>query len=143
MKTAVLVIGIPGSGKSWVCDQLTEFFEYVPHDRYMANSGESYIKAILKTSLKADKPLLIEAPFSISEIKDPLEERGFKITPVFIIEKEAIVALRYRKREGKSIPPAHIKRQQTYRERAKKWKSFSGSSTAVLEHLKNLGSQTE
>lgn len=141
MKIVFMVIGIPGSGKSWVCEQLTELFEYIPHDQYIGNAGKPYFKAILKASLKAKRPLLIEAPFSISEIKEELEGRGFKITPVFILEKEAVVASRYRKREGKSIPPGHLTRMRTFAERAEKWRAFSGTAEEVLGHLVVIGSE--
>lgn len=139
MKTAYMVVGVPGSGKSWVCEQLTELFEYVHHDLYIGMAGQTYVKAIIKASRTAEKPLLIEAPFSISEIKEPLEASGFRVIPVFILEHPAVVAARYRKREQKSIPPAHITRLRTYAERAKKWNSFSGTSKQVFEHLKKIG----
>ena len=139
MKTAYMVVAVPGSGKTWVCEQIMHLFEYVHHDLYVGMAGGTYVKAIMKASLTAEKPLLIEAPFSISQIKDPLEERGFKIIPVFIIEQPAVIAARYRKREQKSIPTQHLTRMRTFAERAKKWKAFAGTSSEVLAHLKKIG----
>lgn len=139
MKTAYLVVGVPGSGKSWVCEKLTDKFEYVHHDGfiYLKQPG-AYLRAIFEASKTATRPLLIEAPFSISETKDPLEEAGFKVIPVFILEKPSVVSMRYQKREGKEIPKGHLTRMQTYSERAKKWNAFSGTSSEVLAHLKGV-----
>lgn len=140
MKKIYMVIGCPGSGKSWVCDQLKELFDYVHHDLYMGMTGDPYVKAIMKRSVDAKKPLLIEAPFSISQIKDPLEQMGFEITPVFIQEDHAVIADRYRQRENKEIPKGHLTRQETYRQRAEAWNAFKGTSNEVLEHLKSAAS---
>lgn len=140
MKKAYMVIGCPGSGKSWVCDQLKELFDYVHHDLYIGMAGDTYVNEIVKRSASAKKPLLIEAPFSISQIKDPLQQMGFEIEPVFIQEDPQTITERYLKRENKPIPKGHLTRQETYRSRADEWKSFKGTSSQVLEHLKNKAS---
>jgi hypothetical protein len=131
-----MVIGCPGSGKSWVCDQLKDKFDYVHHDLFIGMAGDTYVREILNRSKSATKPLLIEAPFSISQIKDPLEQMGFKITPVFIQEQPQVITDRYRARERKDIPKGHLTRQETYKQRAQEWKAFQGTSSQVLEHLK-------
>lgn len=135
MKKAYMVVGCPGSGKSWVCDQLKDKFHYVHHDLYIGMADGTYVNEIMRQANLAQKPLLIEAPFSISKIKDPLEQIGFKITPVFIQEDHSLIADRYRKRENKDIPKGHLTRQETYRQRADEWKAFKGTSSQVLEHL--------
>lgn len=136
MKKAYMVIGCPGSGKSWVCDQLKELFDYVHHDLFIGMAGDTYVTEIVKRSASAKRPLLIEAPFSISQIKDPLEKLGFQIEPVFIQEDLSVITERYLKRENKEIPKGHLTRQQTYNSRAQEWGSFRGTSDQVLEHLK-------
>ena len=136
-----MVIGCPGSGKSWVCDQLKENFDYVHHDLFIGMAGDAYVNEILKRAESAKRPLLIEAPFSISQIKDPLERAGFEITPVFIQEDHAVISDRYRTREKKEIPKGHLTRQNTYLQRADEWRSFKGSSAQVLEHLKSESSK--
>lgn len=143
MKKAYMVIGCPGSGKSWVCDQLKDAFDYVHHDLYIGMAGDTYVKEIMKRASDATKPLLIEAPFSVSQIKDPLEAAGLKITPVFIQEDRGIISDRYMKRENKEIPKGHLTRQETYRQRADEWKSFKGTSSQVLEHLKSEANSPE
>lgn len=136
MKKIFMVIGCPGSGKSWVCDQLKDIFDYVHHDLFVGMAGGTYVNEILKRSQNAKRPLLIEAPFSISQIKDPLEQMGFQIEPVFIQEDPGVITERYLKREKKEIPKGHLTRQQTYNSRADEWKAFKGTSSQVLEHLK-------
>lgn len=136
MKKAYMVIGCPGSGKSWVCDKLKDLFHYVHHDLYIGMAGGTYVQEILKEAKKATKPLLIEAPFSISQIKDPLEQAGLEITPVFIQEDHKTISSRYSARDKKEIPKGHLTRQETYRQRAISWKAFQGTSSQVLEHLK-------
>lgn len=135
-----LVIGCPGSGKSWVCEQLTYKFDYVHHDEYIylkALAGE-YVRAILERAEVATRPLLIEAPFSISQTKQPLEEAGYVVHPVFIIEDPDVVAARYLKRESKEIPRGHLTRMRTYAERGTEWGSFMGTSDAVFKHLSEI-----
>lgn len=132
-----MVIGCPGSGKSWVCRQLTEQYYYVPHDDHMGKNSNRYIAAIVSASKIAAKPLLIETPFSVSQIKEPLEAHDYHVTPVFILEQPEVISQRYLGREGHPIPAGHLSRQQTYRERADKWQSYRGTSAEVLAYLKN------
>jgi hypothetical protein len=84
------------------------------------------------------KPLLIEAPFSIFETKEPLEKAGFQVTPLVIIEDEDVLRSRYQAREGKPIPVGHITRMQTYAYRAKMLDWFSGTSSQILEKLQAI-----
>ena len=54
MKTVYLVVGVPASGKSWVCEQLKDKFEYVHHDGfiYLKQPG-AYLNAIFETAKTA------------------------------------------------------------------------------------------
>lgn len=135
-----LVVGCPGSGKSWVCDQLKDGgkFNYVHHDLYVGMAGPKYVDAIRAASAESSLPILAEAPFSISQIKGPLEEDGFQVEPVFIQEHPDTITGRYRAREKKDIPKGHLTRQQTYAQRADAWGSFKGTSEQVLKHLKEV-----
>lgn len=135
-RTVYMVIGCPGSGKSWVCEQLQNEFTYVHHDLFIKMSGATYVNAIAKAAVDSDKPMLVEAPFSISQTKDPLELMGFKVIPVVIQEKPFVIEARYQSREGKPIPTGHITRQNTYRQRALAWGAFMGTSDEVLHHLR-------
>lgn len=136
-----MVVGCPGSGKSWVCGQLREHFDYMPHDDYMmgSKSRQLYTEAILAMHRSGTrKPLLIETPFSMSQLIDPLEKAGVCVTPVFIIEKHDVIRERYRKRGSGEIPAGHLSRQLTYEQRAHEQQAFRGTSAQVLAYLKNL-----
>lgn len=142
-KKAYMVIGCPGAGKTWICEQIKDKFTYVHHDLYIGMAGGTYVNAIKEAAKDATKPLLIEAPFSIAQIMDPLKAEGFEIEPVFIQEDPHVITERYQKRESKEIPKGHLTRQNTYLERAKAWGSFHGTSSQVLEHLKQMSVREE
>ncbi len=129
-----MVVGCPGSGKSWVCAQLREQFEYVRHDNFL--NTNIYISAIQQAHAKATKPLLIETPFSMSQLLEPLQSHGSKVECVFIQEVPGVIEARYRARESKIIPAGHLARQRTYAERAKAMQAFVGTSAQVLEYLR-------
>lgn len=133
-----MIIGCPGSGKTWVTEQCKDQFEFVHHDLFIGMAGSKYVDAILDAAKTAKKPLLIEAPFSISQIKDPLEAAGLEVVPVFIQELPLTIRTRYWQREKKDIPQGHLSRQDTYLKRAKEWGSFHGTSEEVLAHLKKV-----
>ncbi len=133
-----MVIGCPGSGKTWVCEKLSNKFTWVRHDDYIGLGENAYVEAIVEAADSSLKPLLIEAPFSISSIVDPLKRFDFNIVPVFIQEDPQTIVDRYFSRENKEIPKGHLTRQKTYAERAKNWNAFVGSSLEVLNHLKGV-----
>lgn len=130
-----LVVGVPGSGKSWVCDQLKDKYNYLKHDDYMKDTP-GYIRDAARLAADSEKPVLIETPFSVSQTGGKLLEMGYRVIPVFILESEVTTAERYFKREGKDIPKGHLTRIQTYRERCEEYNAFGGTSEQVLEHLK-------
>lgn len=138
-KTIYMVVGSPGSGKTWVCDQLKDKFHLIHHDGFIhLKAPGSYVKGILDEAPKSTKPVLIEAPFSISKTKEPLEAAGYKVIPVFIVEEDSVHRKRYAARELKNIPQGHLTRTQTYLQRAKDGKHFYGTSEQVLKHLKEI-----
>lgn len=139
MKITMLV-GVPGSGKSWVTNQIKSDWHVVHNDDYIGktNQIQAYLDAIVAASKTATKPILIEAPFSISQIKEPLELRGFEVECVFIIQDEKILSQRYESRDRRPVPKGHLSRQRTYLDRAKLWGSFVGTSDEVLKHLQSV-----
>jgi hypothetical protein len=140
MKDVYLVIGVPASGKSWACNQLKTKFEYVHHDGFIyLKNPAAYLTAVRTTAMGAQKPLLIEAPFSMGIMWD-LEILGYNVTPIFILEKEEILRARYKQRERveESIIQGHLTRQETFRKRAIKAKAFMGDSTQVFNHLDRI-----
>ena len=134
-----MVVGVPCSGKSWVCEQLTEEFEYIPHD-YVGhyNEKDAYLLDILDLADKSDKDILIETPFSMNEYQKPLEEQSYEVIPVFIIESPVVLSKRYKDREGKVYPKGNLTRNQTFMKRAMDSGLFKGTSEEVLIHLKEM-----
>ena len=131
-KKIFMVVGCPGSGKSWVCEKLSKQFQYVRHDDHL----KGYVPEIVRQAKTATRPLLIETPFSVSQIKEPLEKQGFEVVPLYIQERAEVIRERYQKREGKDIPEGHLTRQDTYKKRAAEQGAFSGSSTEILQRLR-------
>lgn len=136
MTRVYLLVGVPCSGKSWVCEQLKAKYEYIPHD---AHIGGDYIAEIRDRAATTTKPLLIETPFSMSQILNQLQD--FDVTPVFIVEELSTLQTRYMEREGKSFPTGHVTRQQTYIDRALTVGAFAGDSSAVLHHLESVAAR--
>ena len=136
-----LLIGVPGSGKTWVTSRLGDDFILSHHDAWLGHAAQPrvYVNETIKLWEKADRPVLAEAPFSVSQIKDPLEKAGAKVIPVIIVEDKRVLADRYKndpKRDGKDIPPGHLTRMDTYLRRASEYNAFVGNSSEVLEYLK-------
>lgn len=132
-----LVAAVPGTGKTWVCEQLKDSFTHIPHDDYMKEKGNAYMDAAITKAAMSNKPVLIATPFSVSKFTEYIPKKwtpGIKV--VFILETPTLTAERYEKREGKPIPEGHLTRIQTYKERAKELNAFSGTAAQVLEYLK-------
>jgi hypothetical protein len=130
----VLVVGVPGSGKTWVCHQLRTRFVYIPHDDYKVE--QEYFDKLLATSQQSDVPVLGEAPFGISKFLETCEFSGIEAVPVFIIEDDEVIIDRYYQREHKMPYPGTLTRQQTYKERAEQLGAFQGTSEEVLNYLR-------
>ena len=140
MTDVYLIVGVPASGKSWLCDQLRNRFEYVPHDETIhLKDPEAYLETIHAMSFEALKPLLIEAPFSMG-IEGELSALGYNVTPVFVIEEPSVLRHRYelRGRHEDHIIKGHLSRQDTFRKRAQLRQAFAGNSTEVLEHMRGI-----
>ncbi len=155
MQPVYLVVGVSGSGKSWVCRQLGDKFTYVPHDRCWEHplakpsegldpkwgppgSKSTHVKMILQAAEKAETPVITEVPFAERKLREDLEAKGAKVIPIFVIEEPNVVSDRYHKREGKPLQKAAITRATSILERAREWNAFSGTSDEVLKHLKDL-----
>ena len=138
-KPIYMIVAVPGSGKTWVTNQLKDKFHLVHHDGFLGhiNQPEAYVAGILEACEEADKPILCEAPFSIKSIEEPLVNEGHTVEKVFIIEEPEVIRLRYFRREKRMIPKGHLTRMNTYAQRAKASGSFAGTSDEVLNYLKS------
>jgi hypothetical protein len=139
-----LVVGCPGSGKSFVCDQLKDDYQWVPHDDYVDSNGRQYVPALVSAARAGGLPVLGEAPYSLSQLMKPLQEYGLVVEPVFIIEDPDVIRERYRARaiglghpeEKWEIPVGHLTRQITYEDRAEQMGAFQGTADEVLNYLR-------
>lgn len=129
-----LLAGVPGSGKSSVCEQLRDKFFYVSHDK----CGDFLSKVILDISKSQKKPILTDCPFAERKLKDELEAQGLDVIPVFIVEDPNVIARRYELREKKPASKATLTRASSILERAREWNAFHGTSDEVLNHLRSI-----
>lgn len=137
MKKIYLLIGCPGSGKTWIANQVADIIHLQPDDYLQEKDPKkAYLLDIADCARRGFMPPLAEVPFSISEIKNPLEKDGFEIECVFIQETDDTIRKRYFDREGKDILQGHLTRQKTFLKRAHEYRAFFGTSNEVLEYLK-------
>lgn len=135
MQPVYLICGVPGSGKTWVCSQLTEKYTYVANDDHI---GGDHLKEIYRAARSSEKPILADCPFGERLIRDNLINRGLDVTPVFIVEDPQVIKRRYEKRDGVPIPTNHISRAMNIGARADQWRSKKGTSEEILEYLRGL-----
>lgn len=160
----ILACGVSGCGKSWACRQCADLFHYIPHDRcwthpdkpawdpktvwaadlgdesrYLPGAKSNHVEVLIAACQLADKTVLTECPFKERDTREQLESCGIEVIPIFVIESPSIVAERYFRREGKTIPKNAFTRAETIIERALEWDAFHGTSTEVLAHLRSLG----
>lgn len=137
-KIVYLVAGVPGCGKSWVCNQLKEEFNYVPHDQHY----KAHATAILEEIKTTKKPILADCPFAERILRETLEKYHIEVIPIFIVEAPEVVKMRYETRAkpvpGRAIPKSFLTRATTIKDRIKEWNAFSGTSSEVLKHLKEI-----
>lgn len=138
-KRVIILAGVPASGKSWVINQLKHshamYYDIVQNDDWIGRDYAGEVARVAGASLNA-KPVLCEAPFSVSDLKNALEDRGFTTFPKFIIETPEILIGRWTKRATpERIWKGHLTRQKTFLQRAKDWGVFNGTSAEMLKHL--------
>lgn len=131
MQPVYLVCGVSGSGKTWVCEQLTELYNWVPQ----ANHFNNHVKVLVNTARTSDKPVLTECPFAESFVRDSLENAGVTVYPYFVIEETKVVQERYLAREGKPLPKNAETRNTSIKERARDWKAPYGPSSSIRDIL--------
>lgn len=132
MKT-ILLVGIPGVGKTTITRQLAHAYTVVEHDDFIGREAD-YAPAVARAA-RADRPVIANTPFGMSELMLQLEAFGCEVEPVFVIEPDEVVAARYAARDGKPIPKGHLTRQTTYAARAREVGAFAGTADQVLQHL--------
>ena len=135
-KSVTILVGTPGSGKTWVANQIRDTHTVVDHDVHGLDNAESYASAIANHARTSTKPVVAEAPFSLSKLQAALAQRGLEAKPVFIAESVATTKQRYEAREGKPIPQGHLTRIETFRQRAREQSAPIGTAQEVLDYLR-------
>jgi hypothetical protein len=136
MPKVVLVVGVPGSGKSWACRQAGDGYAYVPQDAVFRKGATAHLDTLDRTARRSKKPVLSEVPFGETRLRSELEARGIEVKTVFVVERPEVVASRYRQREGRDVAQGVLTRASKLRDKAHEWGAFAGTSDEVLEHLK-------
>lgn len=135
MTDVILVIGVPGSGKTWVCQQLSDRFTYVPRD----DDSDNHAERLIAAARKPGGPVISEVPFGERELVAELERVGLEVTPIFLVEETEIIAERYEVRESKPLSTAHRARAANMKNKAQEWGAWSGTADEAVEHLQNPG----
>jgi predicted kinase len=143
-KKVTIIVGTPGSGKTWVANQIRDTHTVVDHDSNNGLDAQAYAQAIaarvnarvLAARLPLDKPVVAEAPFSLSKLQEALSRQGIASEAVFITEQAQTVKQRYEAREGKPIPAGYEKRIETFKKRATEQGATTGTAKEVLDYLR-------
>lgn len=130
-QTIYIVSGIAGSGKSWVCNQLTSKFHYIAYDK---NKKKDHLHLI--RSAPKDKIILYDLNINTSTfIRRNCEE--FNIRFVTILGDFLQVKQQLKDRGGK-ITKGTYSRWKVMKKRANTYGECQGSSSEILKYLKNL-----
>lgn len=132
MQPVFLVCGVPGSGKTWVCDQLAGRYVYVPHDKFMRAPKEDFVQALHHAATVSTTPVITDCPFGETKLRELMVEAGLTVKPFFIVETAEVAQDRYMRREGKALGAAAVSRCATIKDRALEWDSPYGTSAEVL-----------
>jgi gluconate kinase len=131
-----LLCGVPGSGKSWVANQLLNKFEYVAHDEYIFR--DKCFKDIRLCKEMGTDHLLLDCPFDERAFRTELEGQGYDVIPIFIVEAPEVISERYFARVGKRPSKSIITRAKTIMNKVNEWDAFYGTSDEVFKYLKDL-----
>jgi hypothetical protein len=129
----IVLAGASGSGKTWVSEQLTDEFSYVPYDK---TPKERHIMEIMKVAkIQPNKPVLYDPTRKARTIFNRYCQ-VWNVKLIFIDEAPATVAKRLVGRGGKA--PHNIDKIIKSMARLRKVAHFSGTSDQVLDYLRNL-----
>ncbi len=134
MQPVILLCGVPGSGKTWVMNQLPNY-ECVHNDDYIGGSRSKMVRDVWEAARK-DRTVIVDCPFAERELRQDLESMGLRVKPVFIVEEPDVVKERYEAREGKQVSKATLTRADTIVDRADEWMAIMGTSAEILHYLR-------
>lgn len=137
-----LLCGVPGSGKTWVIEQLFKCrpplgFTSIEHDSISREKLLSLAKSLYPPE-HMKRSLIIDCPFDERSLRSELERLNLKVTPIFIVEHPSVIEVRYFKREGKRPSQSILTRAETIMNKVNEWGAFYGTSDEVFRHLKGI-----
>lgn len=130
----VLLVGVPCSGKTWICSRLSNKYTYLPHDAY---ERSAYTLALLEASRTSAKPVIAEAPFNGSSLANALRQRGLTVEEWHVTAPLPEIEQRYRERSGKSYPANFATNHKRYSQGGSRF-TYSGTSSQIAEILDQL-----
>lgn len=126
-----VLVGVPASGKSYVCEKLKDKFVVCEHDK--VPSRQLYTAAVSALA-HGGKTVIAEAPFNAQELVSALIARRHTVHQVLVTASLPELEQRYLLRAGKSYPPNF--RTNHYRYLAAPHRFlFSGTGDAVVAYL--------
>lgn len=126
-----LLVGIPASGKSWICDRM-KGMKVIRHDDFK-DRGE-YLAHLWEAA--ADGDVLAEAPFNAAEIVRSMNRRRVPICEVHVTGELPEIEKRYLDRtDGKKSLPANFRTNHTRYKQDHERFEFVGTSDEVLKWL--------
>lgn len=130
-----MVCGVPGSGKTWVCERLKYLFKHVAHDDHIISG--SVIPAVIAAATGSQR-VLLDCPFGERIMRSALEAAGLTVKPFFIVEPTEVVQARYLAQRGKDLPKPSVTRSVTIKNRALEWSAPHGTAEEVLRMLAEI-----
>lgn len=128
-----LIAGVSGSGKSWVCNQLSKQFNYISYD---AVPKKQHLTLLLNPK-NHNKPLLYDLSIKTSTfIKRHSKE--FDIHFITIMGDFLQVKQQLKNRGGK-ITKGLYRRWIIMKNRTDQYAEFTGSASEVLSYLQSVG----
>lgn len=133
MRKIIVLVGVPASGKTYVCDRVGAHYTALRHDGYVRGA---YIRAIEKAA-QGPKPVLAEAPFNAAAMISELQADGFVVEQWLVTGDLDQIKARYAQREGKAYPANFETNYHRYNASGGRFK-FVGDSGQVLVALRRL-----
>lgn len=132
-----LICGVPGSGKTWIAKQLTNY-TWVPHDEHIGKDKD-YVSALISAAKKSSNPILAEAPFLTRKLISELKSHGAEVIAYHIDEPAHVIKERYERDRKRPFPQRYATLLKNRRS-SKDW-DHEGTAKQVLDVLKAGGDE--
>jgi dephospho-CoA kinase len=124
-----ILIGAPGTGKTWLCDKLSNDFNIIYSDRIRDGIDKAVSEA-----LKGDKPVIVDIPFKIKAFIERWRSRVPESVVVALVEEEDVHKTRLAMRGGE-LTDSVKKRVARVNSIFKKYGNISGNQSHLINRL--------